>query len=285
VTTIEGKTQPLLIEIKRSNEEKLVWTEKYISGLRNYARLLRIPLLVAWKRGHIWTLTEACHFEKRVTSHHLEFMKALAENLMSQVFGDCLVELTQRISFYLDGEIQTSDPLPQPPEPLPEGEHTITIKGAGFLLDDQPIDDLPSELTWLFLRAPDENIVKRTGEKTVRTIHTPTADTVFSLTDFALMLLLWSEPEQPDWDKVVRKKIPISAQRTRDALRKGLDLGVTRYVLEQLPVTPPSFTNAGRFSQIQKRAYEIYTQRQPDRGTAIDDWLRAEAELDAPGVI
>jgi Holliday junction resolvase len=280
LTSLYETTLSLVIEVKRSDDDKLVWTEKYITGLRRYAEVNRAPLLVAWKHHHVWTLTDVRHFEKRVTSYHLSLKKALAENLMSIIFGDCLVMFTQRISFYLDGEIKgVSLPLPQPPKLIPPGDHTIAILGAGFLLDDKVID-LPNELSWLFFRAPDENVVKVTGEKTVRVHYTPTPDTVFSLTDFALMLLLWAEPEQPDWDNVVRKEIPISAAKTRQALRNGINLGVVRYVLEQMPVTQPAYTSPeGRFARVQKRAYEIFQERQSRFATAEEDWFKAEEEV------
>jgi hypothetical protein len=33
------------------------------------------------------------------------------------------------------------------------------------------------------------------------------------------------------------------------------------------------------FNQIQKRAYEIYLQREPNSGTPEDDWKKAELEV------
>jgi len=245
VVWADGRMIPLLIEVKRSSEAKLVWTEKYLTGLRGYAEALDIPLLVAWKYGHIWTLTDTRHFEKKVQSYNLDWSKALAENLMSLIFGDVLVQLTQRISFYLDAEISDgSAPLPQPPDLIAEGWHTMTIQGAGFLLDGQAIT-LSNELALLFFRAPDQNIVNVTGEKTVRMIHTPQPETVFSLADFALMLLLWDEKDEPDWEHVVRKAIAISASNVRAELRSGIEIGVIRYVFEQKPVTVPDFLPAG----------------------------------------
>jgi len=47
-------------------------------------------------------------------------------------FGDLLVMLTDRISFYMDAEVETDKPLPQPPRIMEPGQHTMTIKGAGF---------------------------------------------------------------------------------------------------------------------------------------------------------
>lgn len=232
---------PLLIEVKRCSDSKLVWTEKYLSGLRNYAETLKIPLLVAWKHEHIWTLTDTRHFAKKVQSYHLDWITALRENLMSIVFGDLLIELTQRSSFYLDAEVTDGSlPLPKPPTPIQPGWHTMKIQGAGFLLDGKATT-LSNELTWLFFRAPDENRVNVTGENTVRVIHTPQPKTVFSLTDFALMLLLWDEKDEPDWEHVVRKAIPIAASNVREELRKGIETGVVQYVLEQVPATVPDF--------------------------------------------
>jgi hypothetical protein len=35
-----------------------------------------------------------------------------------------------------------------------------------------------------------------------------------------------------------------------------------------------------KFQRIQRRAYEIYQQRDPHYGTAEDDWRKAEAEIE-----
>jgi len=99
VASVNGSRLPLLIEVKRSDEPKLVWSEKYISQLRAYAEMLHMPLLLAWKHHHIWTLTDVRHFTKKVTSYHLDFRKAMMENLMSLIFGDIMLELTQRVAF------------------------------------------------------------------------------------------------------------------------------------------------------------------------------------------
>lgn len=244
VASIDGRTLPLLIEVKRNSEAKLVWTEKYLTALRGYAEKLNLPLLVAWKYRHIWTLTDTRHFQKKVQSYHLDWTKALTENLMSSILGDLLVQLTLRISFYLDAEVLGSGALPQPPNLIPAGWHSIKIQGAGFLLDGNPIT-LSNELGWLFFRAPVQDVVNVTGEKTVRVIHTPEPETMFSLTDLALMLLLWNEKDEPDWERVVRKPIPISASRVREELRRGIETGVVQYVLEQKPVTVPDFLPHG----------------------------------------
>ena len=241
VVSLDGRSVAFVIEVKKSSKNKLEWTEKYFIEQQKYAQALNLPLLVAWKWHHIWTLVDSRHFEKRVQAYHLSWETALQENLMSLIFGDAMIQLTQRVSFYLDGELtDLPTDLPAQPAPIPEGNHAMTITGAGFLMDGQPVT-LSNELTWLFLRAPDENVVHRTSHTTIRTVHTPLADTMFSLTDFALMLMLWSEESDPDWEAVMRQDTTISAEKVREELQRGLDIGVVKYVIEQVPQTAPDF--------------------------------------------
>jgi Holliday junction resolvase len=241
IALVDGHTLPCLIEVKRNWGGKIVWTEKYLKALQLYADKLGLPLLVAWKRGHIWTLTDCRHFTKKVTAYHLNWNHALRENLMSAIFGDLLVVLTERISFYLDAEVETDKSLPQPPEIMPPGNHILKIKGAGYLLDGNPIT-LSNELSWVAMHAEMQNEVKVTGEKTIRVVHTPQPDTIFSLTDLALMFLLWNEKEdEPDWDRIVREPIPISSDSIRTALDEGIKVGVIQYVLIQKPGIVPDF--------------------------------------------
>ena len=69
---------------------------------------------------------------------------------------------------------------------------------------------------------------------------------MFSLTDLALMFLLWNEKEEePDWDRVLREPVPISAENVRAALNDGLQAGVIQYVIQQTPGTVPDFLSKG----------------------------------------
>lgn len=188
----------------------------------------------------MWSLVDIRHFERKLQAYHLSCERALKENLMSLIFGDVFVRLTPRVSFYLDAEI--TDPvanLPPLPALLPENGYKMKITGAGFLLDGQPAT-LSSELTWLFLRAPDDNVVSRTSHTAIRAVHTPRPE-LFSLSDFAVMLMLWNEEGSPDWETVIRQDVGISAEKVREELCHGLEIGVVKYVIEQVPHTVPDF--------------------------------------------
>jgi hypothetical protein len=44
IVQIDGKTFPVLIEVKTKSDKKLVWTESYLQGLKRYAKILQMPL-------------------------------------------------------------------------------------------------------------------------------------------------------------------------------------------------------------------------------------------------
>ena len=92
VETEEGNKK-FLIEIKTSKKNKLSWTEKYYDGLKNYSALLDIPILIAWKWNNfgIWSLFEINHFSKPFKNYKIDFEKTQQENLMSKLFGDCVI--------------------------------------------------------------------------------------------------------------------------------------------------------------------------------------------------
>ena len=50
VSQVNGREVPVLVEVKTTDDDELVWSEKYLASLRRFAELLHMPLLVAWKR-------------------------------------------------------------------------------------------------------------------------------------------------------------------------------------------------------------------------------------------
>jgi len=50
---------PFVVEVKSTTGNKLVWSEKYLASMRQFADMLRLPLLIAWKYQGIWMLVDA----------------------------------------------------------------------------------------------------------------------------------------------------------------------------------------------------------------------------------
>lgn len=240
---------PVLIEVKSCNDDKLVWTDTYITSLRAFADALQLPLLVAWKRDHFWALVEVRHFEKNVRAHHLSFQKACQENLLRLLFGDVLVQLSEDFRFELEGLIL--DPTPETESGLlPEGTYTIKIQDAAFHVGNQSLSlsEIGTDYFWLFFACNDDNHVERVDRSRIRAIHYPKPDHVFSLFNVLVtQLLLRSGGEGAvNWDEEITKgPFPSCGSAYRESLRRGIDLGVVRYVFDQLPHTQPEFLPTG----------------------------------------
>jgi len=113
----------VLIELKTSTDEELVWSESYVASFRHFADLLHLRLLIAWKRNDIWALADTRHFQKRQTAYHLSFETALRENLMHVLFGNVIVVLKEDFQFIVEATV--AEPIPTAGL-IPEGWYTPT---------------------------------------------------------------------------------------------------------------------------------------------------------------
>lgn len=85
---VNNKKQVVLIEVKTSTKDKLSWKSDYLSSLQQYAALLRLPLLIAWKHRTLWTLFEPCHFRMAKKNWKITFLEAIKQNLLGILAGD-----------------------------------------------------------------------------------------------------------------------------------------------------------------------------------------------------
>lgn len=92
---------PVLIEVKTSVKPKLSWTADYLAGLQAYARLINLPLLVAWKWRDLWALFDTAHFKLAVSNYNIKFLEALKNTLMSLLAGDFNFTLRPGVGIHL----------------------------------------------------------------------------------------------------------------------------------------------------------------------------------------
>jgi hypothetical protein len=202
---------PVLIEVKATKDDTLVWSEEYLQSLQRYARAVKMPLLIAWKYLHIWALTDAKHFKKKKTAYHLDFNIAMRETLMSVLFGDSFVNVSDRLKLFIDTQVE--EPLPNDSDlQIPAGGYTMTITSAGFRFDDQIIN-LGRELSWAFNSAASTQQVKRIGAQQVRIEFIPEKTSLFSLTHLWKTVALFGHDEaNPDWDTIMREPVKIQGR-------------------------------------------------------------------------
>ncbi|MDQ1920125.1 restriction endonuclease [Massilia pseudoviolaceinigra] len=84
----QNTKSPLLIEVKSKKDKRLSFTPDYMRRLQNYADLVGMPLLIAWKFHSFWTLFEAKHMKKATKNFNITLDTAAQENLLGMLAGD-----------------------------------------------------------------------------------------------------------------------------------------------------------------------------------------------------
>ncbi|AKK01058.1 restriction endonuclease [Pseudomonas citrulli] len=79
---------PVLIEVKSKKDKLLSFKPEYMGRLQNYADLVGMPLLVAWKFHSLWMLFEARHMKKANKNFNIPLATAMRENLLGVLAGD-----------------------------------------------------------------------------------------------------------------------------------------------------------------------------------------------------
>lgn len=94
---------PVLVEVKSTEDMKLTFSGNYYKKIKAYARLNRLPILIAWKVNKIgmWFLVDIDNFEKKQSAYHLDFGKAMVENLLSFLVGDFSIHFRPGIKLLL----------------------------------------------------------------------------------------------------------------------------------------------------------------------------------------
>ena len=236
---------PFLVEVKTGDKKTLKWTDAYHTSLCNFAKLVQLPLLVAWKYNRLWVLTDTELFEKKVSAHHLSFDSAIKNNLMSTLFGNSWFSLNSSLRFVL--KMQILDSVDDSTELLPEGQYNVQIQDAGLWADEQKINnEISKEFFWFYVAGASENKPSLKREGKIIIDESPVRDEIFNLSDILISKLLWMTPEAEsaksiDWLSHIRKGLPTSDVDFDSILKLALKHKVVHHVLDQMPQKLPRF--------------------------------------------
>ncbi len=240
----DDRIVPILVEVKKNDDDKLVWSENYLRSLTTFAKAINLPLLVAWKWRDFWLLVDHSHFSKHTTAFHLTKEVAFKENLMSLAFGNVHIQMDDEMGFVMNALLLDYKPESTGSIP-PAGIHQIQIKGANFRRNGHVVQiaDVEPELFLLFLSVPTENQVEMISEHEIEIIYRPESETSISLSHALLTsLALTHQGEELDWDTILREgPFTSSGKQFRKALEIGLEKGFVKYVFEQIPQTMPLY--------------------------------------------
>lgn len=84
----QSSKSPVLIEVKSKKDKLLSFKPEYLERLQNYADLVGMQLLVAWKFHNLWMLFETRHMKKADKNFNITLETAMRENLLGVLAGD-----------------------------------------------------------------------------------------------------------------------------------------------------------------------------------------------------
>lgn len=238
---------PVLIEVKSKAKRTLSFTPRYLDRLNAYARLLDLPLLIAWKYHGIWALFEAKHLSKARTNHNITHSEAMKQNLLGILAGDVAYKIASGagLRFRCNKEQLLSR---QEVDGAMTEQWQTRIDEVSFMVSGgKPVDHLDADVTTLFT----------TWDLSERQSHNEThIDLRFVADDDSMMfghmalthLLNWSLPQGAtiNWRHAIRRDAVVSNMTNfRRALDRGLEHKVVHIILNQQPQKWPAFLPKG----------------------------------------
>lgn len=239
-----GRVVPMLIECKATSDNKVDWSEKYLNSLKDFASILNLPLLLAWKWNDMWLVVDSSHFEKKVTAYHLDHEIALKENLMSLLFGNRWIKVNDEASFRIVAKV--IDAILDPSEELfEEGSYTFQIESAGFYVGERLIDTVSGRCSEVLFSTFVENEVQKLEGNRARIIYRPIEGSTTVQLYGMLLIDLYIKSGGGDeivWpEALVRGPFDSSAEIFRNALDQAGTGQFIEMVLSQVPATVPEY--------------------------------------------
>lgn len=249
----QGREVPVLIEVKKSNADKLSWRPDFFDGLRRYGQTLGLPVLVAWKLVpfDMWTLVDLEHFQLAQTNYHLTRDMAMRNNLLGMLGGDFAVVFKSGLGLHLD--LQVLETVSE--EMHEDGTRQEVIMQVRDAYFRSPTGEhrtkLGSGLWPLFLAAqPTEQTTAtddgyRLSYEIAEGQFGPWAHTALTT------LLMWQENvddlDTPfPWREVLQaERFPMAADELALAANTGIQEGFVQFVLHVVPNVRPPFLADG----------------------------------------
>lgn len=241
---------PVLIEVKSKKEKLLSFKPDYLRRLQNYADLLGMPLLIAWKFHSLWMLFEVRHMKNVNKNFNITMETAMRENLLGSLVGDVAYKIGAGAGIHLRLRKDTLIEKEETDHGCTE-HWVMTIDDVAFTdYEGNRREDLDAEVQSLFStwnleeqeEHNDSHIHQRfvASEEGVQFAHTA-----------LVHLLNWESPhdDRPHWRSLLRKeRVTANVANFSAALDSALRQKVVSHVFHVQPRVMPAFLS--RVAQI-----------------------------------
>jgi len=243
---IRFKTQtndrPVLIEVKSKADKKLSFTGDYLQRLKNYADLMGMPLLIAWRFHSVWMLFEVRHLAKAVTNYNINLNDGMRENLLGVLAGDFGYKIGHGagVHFRCDKEQLVSEEdvgeTVQQMWKMRIGEVAFTDRTGSRI-------DAPSPETQTLFGIWDLEEKSEDYPDYVHISFTAPEDGMQFAHSSLVKLLNLRAPEEEkfSWRRVARKEKFTTIEDFRGAVTKAMYEKVVHFIINPFPHTVPDF--------------------------------------------
>lgn len=242
--TTQSNDRPVLIEVKSKAEKTLSFKPDYLKRLQDYADLMGMPLLIAWKYHALWILFEPKHFRKSVKNFNISIGDAMRESLMGILVGDIAYKIGEGAGVHLQCE-KVALIAEEKVENGVQQSWKTTIKGVEFTDRNGELMEAPSLETQTLFKIWDLEELRVDHADHIRMSYTAPGDGMrFAHMSLVDLLRLWApDQEKMSWRRVARQDRFTSIEDFRGAVEKAMDEKVVHLILNTLPQSIPNFVN------------------------------------------
>lgn len=239
-------TIPVLVEVKSSTDQTLSFRPDYRERLLSYAKVLNLPMLIAWKHHSLWSLFEIEHMTVAEKNYNITLGKAMSESLLSTLAGDFSYTLPKGTGLHLRMRKEELLSTERQGNELHEEWRMIIDDAYHSDRDGRERRDLSTDVQALFF----VNNLEETQEHTPTHVcwHFTVEDDENKFAHMALSgLLNWylSGGESLNWREVVGRTTPVpGVSDFSQTVKRALDEGVVKYIFHLQPQTRPKFLSA-----------------------------------------
>jgi hypothetical protein len=203
-----------------------------------YAKLLNLPLLIAWRHRGIWVLFEAHHAQLAEKNQKIDFDIALKENLLGVLAADFSYQLTPGTKIQMHIRRLT--------QPDPAGSFTGQITRVQYLDSaDQPLPEI-RYLFWMFNFWPNEVESSDNGDALIQSF-TISATGQAEFASRTLGRIVYASGQfrrsRVTWGSIAHdmKHLAHDKGSFHAAVAEAAKHGVITNIIRQVPHTRPAF--------------------------------------------
>ena len=230
---VEGRQVGVLIEVKSTSGDELVFSKSYRERLANYASAAGLPLLVAWKEQYgLWVLFDIEEMEHgRGGAWKAKFPEVMKQTLMGVMLGDFFANVRAGVGITMKIRIE---------ERTSSDDFIGTVVASHWHnAQNQRVEALEGNFLPLLLCCPDEVETMEEDNVLTQRFYLPTDNAVPAHQTMVAGLL---QDDEPNWHALLASRdLEGGLDQVRKAAVDGTRKGMVSGVIHVEPRVRPPF--------------------------------------------